>query len=310
MGGASTSQAANDTRGVDTVVVKELTTIAEMHEAEAIQRDVWGLPDIDVVPASQMKAAAHAGGHLAGAFAADEMVGFAYGLVALPHDDGTTGIGLHSHMVAVREQGRQRGTGKALKWFQRQWCLDRGMRWMTWTFDPLQARNANLNFQHLGVVSREYLVDFYGVMSGPLGSDASDRLVALWLIDTERVRSRLVAGPAIGASSGQAGTWLLHPDDIAGGADDGGDAVSATVGKRLHSTLGRGGDGAARLFVAVPADVAGLRTHRPEVVKSWRDGIRAAIIPALESGYQVIGFIDGAYVLERVHESEPGPKAM
>jgi len=302
MGGGGTGNAAKGTHNADTVVVRELTTIAEMHEAEAIQREVWGLPDIDVVPASQMKAAAHAGGHLAGAFAADEMVGFAYGLVALPHDDGTTGVGLHSHMVAVREQGRQRGTGRALKWFQRQWCLDRGMRWMTWTFDPLQARNANLNFQHLGVVSREYLVDFYGVMSGPLGSDASDRLVALWLIDTERVRSREAAEASTHASSEPSGTWLLHADDIGGVTYGDGAVVPSMVSDRLGAALERGGAGAARLHVAVPPDVARLRDERPAAVKRWRDGIRAAVIPALEAGYQVTGFAEGAYVLELVQK--------
>src|SRR5690606_14315266 len=117
------------------------------------------------------------------------------------HGGGMEGVALHSHMVAVREQGRQRGTGRALKWFQRQWCLDRGMSWMTWTFDPLQSRNANLNFAHLGVVSREYLVDFYGAMAGPLGGDASDRMVALWLLDSERVSRRAAADRGRGGST-------------------------------------------------------------------------------------------------------------
>src|SRR5690606_20063029 len=175
------------------VEVRDIVVIAEMRATEAVQRDVWGLSDIDIVPAAQLKAAVHAGGQLVGAFAGGEMLGFAYGLVATPHGPGMNGLGLHSHMVAVLAQGRQRGVGRALKWYQRDWCLARGMRWISWTFDPLRARKATLNCERRGVVGHECLPDFYGAMAGPLGGDASDRLVALWLLDSEPVTRRAEA---------------------------------------------------------------------------------------------------------------------
>lgn len=294
--------------------MRDIDSIDEMRATEAIQREVWGLADIDIVPAAQLKAAVHAGGQLAGAFDDGIMIGFAYGLVATPHGPGMDGYGLHSHMVAVSEQGRQRGVGRALKWFQRRWCLERGMSWITWTFDPLQARNANLNFAHLGVVSHEYLVDFYGVMAGPLGGNASDRLVALWLLDSEPVRLHAAAWSegvrggsrdVIGRSDATSDLWVLREEDIVApgsgaeaGANGGGTASAPGHGRGFREALADAGLD-VRLRVAVPHDVGSLKRSHPDVVERWRSGIRAAIVPALAAGFTVVGFSDGAYVLER-----------
>ncbi|HET8985140.1 MAG TPA: hypothetical protein VFN03_05205 [Trueperaceae bacterium] len=320
--------------------MRDIVGIDEMRVTEAIQREVWGLADVDIVPAAQLKAAVHAGGQLAGAFADESMIGFAYGLVARPHGPGMEGVGLHSHMVAVREQGRQRGVGRALKWFQRQWCLERSMPWITWTFDPLQSRNANLNFEHLGVVSHEYLVDFYGVMAGPLGSNASDRLVALWLLDSEPVRRRAsewstaahagsrdvrdaAASPGEAVARREAAAepraqkervvlddagavadlWVLREEDVVSAS-----SPLVTDRKGADTVLGRDqefrdalADTTRRiaLRVAVPPDVGSLKRSQPDLIDSWRSGIRATIIPALAAGFTVVGFSEGAYLLER-----------
>jgi predicted GNAT superfamily acetyltransferase len=337
--------------------VRDIVAIDEMRATESVQRDVWGLADVDIVPAAQLKAAVHAGGQLAGAFENGTMIGFAYGMVARPHGAGMESIGLHSHMVAVKEQGRQRGVGRALKWFQRRWCLERGMPWITWTFDPLQSRNANLNFQHLGVVSHEYLVDFYGVMAGPLGGTASDRLVALWLLDSEPVKRRALEWTGVGrggarddrgsaaphgaaADSGAKPTahvtgpnrtdpggaatvtdlWVLREKDIIAG-DRG--AVAAAMGAGAETATNRATEFRAAEFraaefraaladttrsitlrVATPQDVGSLKHTQPELVDRWRSGIRAAIIPALAAGFTIVGFSDGAYVLERRRRQE------
>ena len=300
-GGASTNPLNEEPARHAAVEVRDILSIDEMRVTEDIQREVWGLADIDIVPAAQMKAAVHAGGQVAGAFEDGIMVGFAYGIVAAPYWPGVSGMGLHSHMVAVRERGRQRGVGRELKWFQRLWCLEHGMKWSTWTFDPLQARNAKLNFAHLGVVSHEYQIDFYGVMAGPLGSDASDRLVALWLLDSEVVshhatawrdgrRSEPLATAA--APSTARDLWLLREEDVATSGSD------ITTSNSLEAVLADGNPD-VRLRVAAPHDVGALKRNQAAVVARWRDSMRASIIPALASGYAVVGFIDGAYVLEK-----------
>jgi len=188
-------------------VIRPLVTVEECRQAERIQAEVWGTDDLEVVPSSLLRAAHHAGGMVVGAFRGDAMVAFAYGFVALPHGRGMRGVGLHSHMLAVVPAARGLGVGQALKWFQRDWCLARELAWVTWTFDPLQARNARLNLEHLGAVAVEYLPDFYGPMTGPLGGDQpSDRLLALWDLASDRVAKRAARWEARrGTSNGGAG---------------------------------------------------------------------------------------------------------
>ena len=63
---------------------------------------------------------------------------------------------------------------------------------MQWTYDPLQAMNAHLNFAKLGVVVEEYAVNIYGVSASPLhGGNPTDRFVADWWIRKPHVERRL-----------------------------------------------------------------------------------------------------------------------
>ncbi len=175
-------------------MVREVRTIEEMRACEAVQLEVWGFEDREIVPAAHLRAVHHAGGVVLGGFAQDRIVGFAYGFPARalhPHEEG---VGLHSHMVAVRPAYQRSGVGRQLKWAQRAWCLEQGMGWITWTFDPIQAKNARLNFHHLGVRSYAYLVDFYGLLESALsGRQPTDRLLALWDLRDEGVARRAAA---------------------------------------------------------------------------------------------------------------------
>jgi predicted GNAT superfamily acetyltransferase len=221
--------------------IRAIESQNEYLEAEHIQREVWGIDDLDVVPSANLRAVHHAGGCLLGAFRDDVLIGLAYGFLALPHGEGMSGLGLHSHLLAVRPQARAAGVGRALKWSQRDWALVRGLDWIAWTFDPLQARNARLNLEHLGAIAATYLRDFYGPLAGPLGGDQpSDRLLALWRLRTRRVveraeawreatkngealRTPTPATPATPARSARHARQLRHSDDdlgaVVGGLD-------------------------------------------------------------------------------------------
>ncbi len=280
---------SHDRAAVDhgSVEVSPLSSHAELMEVERLQRDVWGLDDVEIVPISQIRAVIHAGGQLAGAFVGDRLVGFSYGFLAQPHGRGMQGPGLHSHMVAVSPEARGHGVGRALKWDQRAWCLARGLRWITWTFDPLQARNANLNLEHLGAVGAEYLPDFYGPMSGPLGGgQATDRFLALWRLDSDEV-DRLARGEVRRpAPRPPEATWALRaagPDRLAGPA-----VVSVDA-----AAIARG----APLMVAAPADATYLLGAAPELARSWREAIGSVMSSTFERGYAATRMVDGAYVL-------------
>ena len=128
----------------DEVVVRPARSRADYDACVMLQRAVWGLADLEITSAIQLIATTHAGGMLHVAeTGGGQAVGFAYAFAALrggiPH--------LHSDMVAVLPEYQQRGVGLRLKWAQREEALSRGIGLMTWTFDPLQARNANLNLR-------------------------------------------------------------------------------------------------------------------------------------------------------------------
>ncbi|HUB51584.1 MAG TPA: hypothetical protein VL986_05530 [Terracidiphilus sp.] len=127
-----------------------------------------------------------------------QMVGFVMALPGIKIGPGGARPYLHSHMLAVKQAYRNRGLGMRLKLEQRLDALSRGIRHMEWTFDPLEIKNAYLNIHRLGAVAREYRPDFYGVSSSRLqGGLPTDRLVAEWELDSERVRAILEGRPAV-----------------------------------------------------------------------------------------------------------------
>jgi predicted GNAT superfamily acetyltransferase len=153
-----------------------------------LQREVWGLSDLETTSAIQLVATVHAGGLLLLAEAGSEgVVGFCYAFAALRGGEAH----LHSDMLAVRSAWRGRGLGLALKWAQRDEALRRGLRLVTWTFDPMRAGNARLNLSRLGATAGELLPDFYGTTSSGLHQGLpTDRLLARWDLDSDRVCAR------------------------------------------------------------------------------------------------------------------------
>lgn len=251
------------------VTVRTLHGIDEMRAASAVLDRIWdpedGAPQVEP---RLMVALSEAGGYLAGAFDGDQMVGAAVGFPRHPS-------GLHSHIAGVMPASSNRGVGTALKLHQRAWCLDRGIPAVTWTFDPLVARNAHLNLTRLGATVEKYLVDVYGPMNDALNrDDPSDRLLVRWDLATSRRR---------------------EPDDRAGERlveGRGEVAVSAPLEPA-------GVDLPGRLMVAVPDDIESLRRTDPEAARRWRLAVRDAMCPALEAGWAVEGFDRaGHYILE------------
>ena len=156
--------------------IREIRGREELSAVEELQKEVWGCADLEVLPAIHMIAAREVGAILVGAFDGAELIGFAYGF---PGFEGEHRV-IHSDMLAVRESWRDRGVGRALKLAQRDAALARGVDRITWTFDPMQERNAFLNFEKLGVVADRYLRDFYGSTTSPLHAGGTDRLWVTW----------------------------------------------------------------------------------------------------------------------------------
>jgi predicted GNAT superfamily acetyltransferase len=167
-------------------------TVGQFRQVVALQKEIWGFEDIDLVPARLFVVGEKIGGHVLGAYDGTRLVAFAYGLPGM-RDGGHPY--LHSHMLGVKETHRNTGVGREMKLFQRELALGQGYDLIEWTFDPLEIKNAYFNLERLGAVVRRYVVNQYGITSSPLqGGLPSDRLVAEWWLRSARVEQTLALG--------------------------------------------------------------------------------------------------------------------
>jgi len=194
-----TSQQARESMKVSEgdIIVREVSTIEEYSACIRIQREVFGLPDLEISPRRHLIVSREAGGWTLGAFLEGTLVGFVHQLAAVRGDE----IFGYSHMMAVNANYQNRGIGARLKWAQRTRALNEERDFIKWTFEPMRARNAHFNLNRLGVVVRAYAVNFYGTdyvtnpaekAAGVSGMD-SDRLFASWELSSPRVEA-LAAG--------------------------------------------------------------------------------------------------------------------
>jgi len=175
----------------DSIVIRKCHQLDEMRACVALQKDVWNFSDAELVPLRMFVVADKVGGQVIGAFAGNEMVGFA---LSVPGARGRHSY-LHSHMLAVSNEHQNAGLGRRIKLFQRDDALTRGFELIEWTFDPLEIKNSYLNIEKLGAIARRYSVNQYGITSSPLqGGLPTDRLVAEWWLKSKRVETLLQTG--------------------------------------------------------------------------------------------------------------------
>jgi predicted GNAT superfamily acetyltransferase len=166
-------------------------TVGEFRQTVALEKEVWGFDDIELIPARLFVVAEKIGGHILGAYDGSSLVAFAFGLPGVRQGRAY----IHSHMLAVKESLRNTGLGREMKLFQRELALSEGYDLIEWTFDPLEIKNAYFNLERLGAIARHYVVNQYGITTSPLqGGLPSDRLVAEWWLRSPRVEETLRTG--------------------------------------------------------------------------------------------------------------------
>jgi len=178
--------------GKANVVIREVSSIQEYDACIRLQREVFGLPDLEISPRRHLIVSHRAGGWTLGAFIDHKLIGFVHHLAAVQGDH----IFGYSHMMAVAAEYQNKGVGAQLKWAQRARALAEDRDFIKWTFEPMRARNAHFNLNRLGVVVREYAVNFYGTdystnpaEKGSVSGLDSDRLFASWELNDQRVES-------------------------------------------------------------------------------------------------------------------------
>ncbi len=248
----------------EALTIREITALSELLELEEVQKEVWGVKDREVFPALAFRPLITVGGLLLGAFFQNRIAGFVFAFPGL--EQGR--IILHSDMLAVRPEYRSRGLGYQLKLAQRDQALQRGINTITWTFDPLQLINANLNFAKLGVTSERYLVNFYGETSSFLHSAGTDRLWLTWALDSERVKQRLSGDSSHLVEFAQA-------------------AVIVRVTEANEPVIAIDTPLPAAAVIEIPSDINSLGS---DLKVRWREATRRAFAQALGSGFKVQEF--------------------
>jgi predicted GNAT superfamily acetyltransferase len=281
------------------VLIRDLESLEDLEQAEALEKEVWRLADRDVMPLTLMIATKAAGSVWVGAFDGSKLAGFAFGFLGMEDSHVT----LHSHMLAVREPYRDLDLGYKLKLAQRERALAMRVPEITWTFDPLQSRNAHLNFGKLGVVSDIYKIDFYGAeTSSVLHQNGTDRLWVRWPLASRRVRDRLQGKD-------------YRPEVL--------DAFSRLQpllqfngnGKPLRSDLASA-SARQRIAIQIPSDIVALEQKDPVLAREWREATRWAFTESMRAGFFVAEFArtvrgnqgPGNYLLEKGRVAECVPE--
>jgi len=264
------------------VRVRKLESPADFERIIAIQKAVWKHRTIDLTSAHQLDISVKTGAILLGAWIGRRLVGFVY---SFPAVYGKKHI-QHSRQLAILPEFRGLSIGKRLKWAQRREALRRGYDLITWTADPLLARNANLNFHSLGALSRVYRRNHYTTNSSLALAPGvpTDRLIVEWAIGGERVEKRRRG--AARRIDPAALTKILERQPRTGSPGPG----------KSAAFLGR-----PAVLIEIPADVGRLRKDI-EALLIWQGALRRMMERSFASGYAVIDFIFGDrcyYVLER-----------
>lgn len=254
--------------------------LARTHEdyagCEELSRSIWGASERNVVPRELLLTMQLNGGIVQGAWLPDgTIVGFVFGFLGRRDNQ----LRLCSHQLGVIPAYRGQGLGIRLKMAQAEEAQRRGLDLITWTFDPLEARNAYINLHRLGAIAQLYDRDHYGVMEDELNRGLpSDRLEAEWWL-----------GPA-------ANRWRRpRPQEadrapvILAVGPDGGPQPTSVRPSQTRTVV-----------VEVPADFQALKAGNPGQALQWRLAAREALEAVLAARFYAADFLPrGAYVMVR-----------
>ena len=264
--------------------IRPLKTLADFHAAEDVQRSAWQSDELDIVPLHMLLTVAKSGGVLLGAFSDDELIGFVFGFIGTRAPDGYPLELKHcSHQMGIRPEWQSRGVGYALKVAQRDFVRQQGLRLITWTYDPLESKNAHLNILKLGAVCNTYYRDLYGELRDGLNRGfPTDRFQVDWWIDSNRVETRLTQHrpPLTLKHYRFARTPIIN---------------EATLDERglpvFSDPIEPGTLTTERFLVEFPADFQTIRRIDSELALAWRLHIRSISEAAFQRGYSVIDYI-------------------
>ena len=274
----------------ESIIIRDCSGHEELRAVEQLQKEIWGISDLDVVPLTQLVAVQATGGVLLGAFDGEELVGFVYGFVG--YEEGQANH--HSHMLAVKNSYRDRNLGSRLKIAQAKHVLEQGIKTMTWTFDPLQSLNAYINFSKLGVFSNRYWINFYGEQAESfLHQTGTDRLFVTWKLEDHFDSRRSEKSDLREHHEGVVPLVKVGTDEF---------PLSSDFDEGLDKDL---------CLIEIPVNINEIVDRDPELSIKWREATRKAFTEAMKRRFLVENFFRvvrndlrlGVYLLKK-HENE------
>jgi predicted GNAT superfamily acetyltransferase len=270
------------------ITYRDLISLPDFAAVVDLEQEIWGPGYTEPVPAPILAVTVKRGGILIGAFESGRMIGFVYSLAGLK--DGRPMQ--WSHMAGVVNQFRNAGIGYRLKLLQRDRALQMGLALIEWTYDPMQAMNAHVNFTKLGVVVEEYEENVYGASQSPLHrGNPTDRFVAEWRIGDAHVAGRLGA-PVIPLRTQEIGSAPRANRAVPAGEWQECRAVDLGVDDR-------------RVIVEIPMGFTEMLANRPDLALAWRMETRRIFRTYFARGFRAVDFLldrsgrKGAYLLAR-----------
>ena len=258
------------------VRIRDLHGIDDYRAVVDLERAIWAYTDwSDVITVPVFIITLKRGGILIGAFdESDRMIGFAFSIVGIKDGKPTQ----WSHMMGVLEEHRRSGLGRLLKLAQRDRAMAAGFELMEWTFDPLQALNAHLNFTRLGVVCDEYVENVYGESTSALHRGTpTDRFVVEWWLREPHVERRIA----------REGSLTVRAEEAAGAPSVNGTRETGEWRAPASADLSLD---APRVWVEVPPAFTAMQQNVPDLAREWRFATREIFEAYFGRGYRAVDF--------------------
>jgi predicted GNAT superfamily acetyltransferase len=193
--------------------IRQLESLTEFSEVVALQQEIWGFEDVELLPRRLFVVASKIGGQVLGGYDRDRLVAFC---LCIPGMKPGGRSYLYSHMLGVLGPYRNTGLGRRMKLVQREFALASNVEVIEWTFDPLELKNAFFNIEKLGAIVRRFVHNQYGTTSSHLhGGLPTDRLIAEWHLRSPRAIQALGDQNGAGRPEENGTVRIAVPADIA-----------------------------------------------------------------------------------------------
>ncbi|MBP1970775.1 putative GNAT superfamily acetyltransferase [Virgibacillus natechei] len=250
---------------MDNLVIRTLTTMEELHHMKEVETAVWQMSPL---PVHQTFTAINNGGIILGAFDGKTMIGFLYSFAGF---DGHVPY-LCSHMLGILPAYRTAGLGVKMKLKQAELARNMGYQMITWTFDPLESRNAYLNLHKLGATGSIYKENYYGSMTDELNQGLpTDRIHIKWDINKNHTASNIpFTKEKLLLDTSPKGSPLIT------------DIFYSNPFKTAED-----------LYMAIPSNFQEIKQADFQLAKKWRMETRKVFQALFENGYQARDLIKG-----------------